>query len=104
MENKDLRAIIKLVRILRENGVRSFEGSGIKVVIGEEIIPTPLTPSASQTKTAENKAIELENVAVLQENADVVDDQIEMLLIEDPAEFEGLVIERELEDAGTEET
>lgn len=94
----DIKEVYALLRHLRKNGVLKFEGFGLKLELESET--NAVSPqTVRQTKASATKAAEIEQLSFLKENADAVEDAISHALIEDPAEYERLLREGELEDA-----
>lgn len=100
MKELNLSELSKLVKNLRENGVTEFEGLGIKLrlVTDGPTIATSANPPARPTKATAKRAEAIEERALIQDNADLVDAELDQLLIENPAEYERLLRERELGD------
>lgn len=92
-----IKEVILLLRQLRRNGVSKFEGFGIKLELGSETQATP-DHTVRPTKASATKAAQIEQLSFLKENADAADDEIANALLEDPAEYERLLREGELED------
>lgn len=95
----NFRDIIKLIKVLRENGVQKFEGFGFQIVLGSETNANPITPTVRQTRASAKKAEQIERDSLIDENIEVSEEQLSLALIEDPARFEQLLREGELEDA-----
>lgn len=86
-----------LLSHLNKFEIKTFEGFGFKVEFqGKTEAEKPRT--ARQTKASAKNAAEIEQLSFLHENADVVEDLISSALIENPAEYERLLREGELED------
>lgn len=98
MSGLDLKGVQKLVKILRANGVQKFDGLGLQIVIGAETNRDPITPTVHQTKVAERTAEIITQDSLIKENIESVTEQLDLLMIEDPAEFERQLREGELED------
>lgn len=92
-----IKEVKTLLSHLNKYGSKTFEGFGFKV---EFLDTTPvLKPqTVRQTKASAKNAAEIEQLSFLNENADVVEEQLSTVLIEDPAEYERLLREGELED------
>lgn len=94
-EAKDLAIVL---RACKATGVTELKIGDIEIKFGvsetrqtlERKGETYIVPSAEQLREAE----ELVNV---QENVDSADDQLAFMHIDDPAQFEQLLIEKELE-------
>lgn len=93
-----IKEVGELLRHLRKNGVTKFEGFTLKLEL-ESVTSAVSSQTARPTKASAIKAAEIEQLSFLQENADAVDDAISHALIEDPAEYERLLREGELENA-----
>lgn len=92
-----IQEVKSLLSHLNKFGAKSFEGFGFKVEFqGATLAEKPRT--VRQTKASAKNAAEIEQLSFLHENADVVEDRISSALIEDPAEYERLLREGELED------
>lgn len=92
-----LKEVKELLRHLNKFGAKSFEGFGLKLEF-HNTTPVVETRTVRQTKASAKNAAEIEQLSFLSENADVVEDRISSALIEDPAEYERLLREGELED------
>jgi malic enzyme len=94
-EAKDLATVL---RACKATGVKELKIGDIEIKFGvtetrqaeEPKGETYIVPSAEQLREAE----ELVNI---QENVDSVDDQLAFMHIDDPSQFEQLLIEKELE-------
>lgn len=98
-ESANFRDIIKLIKALRENGVQKFEGFGFQIVLGSETNASPITPTVRPTKASAKKAEQIAQDSLIEENIEFSEEQLSLALIEDPARFEQLLREEELEDA-----
>lgn len=99
----DPKDVLKLIKACRVNGVSKFEGFGLSLVLGEETTSHPLAPTVRRIKAAEKKALDISTEALVRENGTHVEEQLDMLLLEDPGEYERLLREGELEDASKRE-
>lgn len=82
-------------------GAKEVKFEGVHVLWDEATTPQSKQPSIRQTKASEEKAIQIEENSNIQENADHTDEQLSLMMVEDPFEYERLLRERELEDAQT---
>lgn len=95
----DLRDVFKLIKFCKKHGIQKFEGFGFHFVLGTETMPNPLTPPVRQTKASIARSEAVEKDALMEDNQSIVEEQLDMLLLENPGEYERLLREGELEDA-----
>jgi hypothetical protein len=98
---KDLsvKEVARLLKLLRQHGATSFEGMGLKIALSGENKPTRESAPVSQTKASAEKAAQIEQLDLFQSDAETAEDLLAHALVEDPAEYERLIREGELEDA-----
>lgn len=92
---KEVRALLSH---LKKAGVKSFEGLNVKVDFADKTDVEQIQ-TVRQTPASAKKAENIEQLSFLDESADVSEDLISHALIENPAEYERLIREGELEDA-----
>lgn len=93
-----IKEVKALLSHLNKYGIKTFEGFGFKVEFSGTT-PAVKPQTVRQTKASAKNAAKIEQLSFLNENADVVEEQLSTVLIEDPAEYERLLREEELEDA-----
>jgi hypothetical protein len=94
--------LVKLVKACRASGVSNLKYGDLelKFVTGEAE-QAPISPSeVDKIPSAEELKVEQEQSA-LQENADDADDQLAFMAVEDPIQFEQLLVEREFINGGS---
>lgn len=104
MVSLEIRDIIKLIRVIKETGIQEFNGLGLHIIVNGQTKPTQTIQTERQIKASDEKAAIIATESLRQETAESVEDRIQLLLIEDPAEYERLLMERELEDASIQHT
>lgn len=98
-EKTDIDEKIKFVKACRKLGATEVKfNDGTHVILDEKARPQQNQPSVRQARAIEEKANIIEDDSRLQQNADHIDDQLSMLLIEDPSKYEELLREGELKD------
>lgn len=91
----------KLIELCGNNGVTEFSLGDFKVVFGGQTKDTPLTTSRNQTKVDEVQSQVVEKEALAQASQDMDDEDLAVMQVVDPSRYEQLMIERELEDDGS---
>jgi len=89
----------EILKVCRKHNVLSYEDDKLRIVFGSQTKEKPLTPSARQTKANETQTQAVEKEALEKESFNDDEDEIATMQIENPALYERLMIERELEDA-----
>ena len=94
--------LLKLIKACKENGVQELKFQGLHLTFGAtEIVAQESPPLA--TEIVEDRANEQEALTVKSALADKIsekEDEVANLMITDPAEYERLILEGELSDAG----
>jgi hypothetical protein len=95
---KKLKEITKIIRVLKKNGVKSYKNGDLEIVLEDPAIDF----SSDTSKPKPRYSRKSDKIAESELNKEVVEtreDQLAMMNIEDPAMFEQLLLERDLEDA-----
>ena len=103
MVNKGLKLgeMKKLIELCGKNGVSELSLGDFKVVFGNQTKEIPLTPTAIQTKEADAQSQVVEQEALIELSRDLDENALAIMQVEDPVRYEQLMVERELEDVGT---
>ena len=91
----------KLIELCRDTGVSEFSFGDIRVVFGGQTKAVPLTPTDFQTKESEVSAQQIEKEAFTESSAELDERDLSLMQVENPAMYEQLLIEGELEDDGS---
>lgn len=98
----EVRDLAKLIKICKASGVSELKIGDTEIKFGGSEDPqlyqtrdTVRVPTAKQLR-------ETEELINIKENVDFVDDQLALMQIENPAQLEELLIQRELESVKTE--
>lgn len=97
-EVQEFKDLLRLIEKCRANGVKLIKYKGIEVVFGGETIPLPQTLTTRQTKAVVANTKQIEDEAIQDASRELDDEEMATLSVEDPARYEQLLAERELED------
>jgi hypothetical protein len=87
----------EMIRVLRKNGVKRYKNGDLEIVLEDQTIDTSKTSSTSKPR-ASRKADQIEKDAFVAEEIQTKDEQLSLLQIENPVEFEKMLLEGDLED------
>ncbi len=88
----DLGEIEKVIKLCSENGVREFSYGELRLVFSEGVVSAPFLESLVPEATAIAQAQE---IRVRDEKIEQLD-EIERLVVEDPVEYERILLSGEL--------
>lgn len=98
-ENKKLAVseISAIIKACRTNGVALLKWGDFEIHLGPDasLNPKVLKPKKIKSDPVAEKAVV--EKATLQANADTIDDEIATLQVEDPVEFEKMIVQGELD-------
>ncbi len=88
--------LVQILKACKKAGVSEIEVEGVKVKFG----PSEITHSGPQAKLSDAEMTEAIKVGNLRENVEDAETELAQMAITDPARYEQLVIEGELQDNG----
>jgi hypothetical protein len=99
----EAKNLIEVMLACKASGISSMKCGDLELKFGNTgdaaPISVPETVEAVETPSVEQLK-EIEELQALQNNADDADDDLATMAIEDPVEFEELLVQRELTDGG----
>lgn len=92
--------LVRVIRACHKAGVTELKIGEILVKFGNGDTPERKTAGAAIPTVTEAELKEVQQHLLVEENLEHAEEQLSLMQLEDPAQYERLILERELEDSG----
>lgn len=92
--------LVRVIKACHKARVTELKIGEIEVKFGNGETPEPKTTAVASPVVTEAELKEAQHEVLVKENLDHAEARLDLMQLEDPAQYERLILERELEDSG----